>query len=111
PGDMAHHRPGLSTLVGHLGEVWAGGGLLEQALVHLRMRSKRCERRIHRRSSLSMVAFADRAHSTPAPGGQVKGVVEHLRSLDMAPLDELTLIDDAGRDVSLKDLCVDRLSV
>jgi len=55
-----------------------------------------------------MVAFADRAHSTPSPGCQLKGVVEHLRSLDMAPLDELTLSDDAGRDVALKHLWAER---
>jgi len=55
-----------------------------------------------------MVAFADPADSMPAPGGQVKDVVEHLRSLDMAPLDELTLSDDAGRDVALKHLWAER---
>ena len=50
----------------------------------------------------------DLGDTTPVPPGCVKAWAQSLRSVDMTPLDDLILTDDAGDDVALRDLWAER---
>ena len=58
--------------------------------------------------SSSFAFTPDPGDSTQAPPGRVKAGVEVLRSLDMDRLSTLTLSDDEGRDVRVRDLWAER---
>jgi hypothetical protein len=55
-----------------------------------------------------MACFRTPAMLRPAPGGASRAPRNLYARLTVTPLDDLTLTDDEGRDVALRDLWAER---